>query len=70
MGVDPEVARGAIRVSLGFSTTEEEVDCFLNAGKGSFTHYLRGYTAWPPEGGMARGEISERDDQNNSNRGP
>jgi cysteine desulfurase len=33
MGVAPELARGAIRVSLGFSTTDEEVDCFLNAWK-------------------------------------
>ena len=33
MGVDPELARGAIRVSLGFSTTDEEVDCFLDAWK-------------------------------------
>jgi cysteine desulfurase len=31
MGVDPALARGAIRVSLGFSTSEAEVDRFLNA---------------------------------------
>jgi cysteine desulfurase len=31
MGVEPELARGAIRVSLGFSTSDEEVDCFLGA---------------------------------------
>jgi cysteine desulfurase len=31
MGVDPDLARGAIRVSLGFSTTDEDVDCFLAA---------------------------------------
>jgi cysteine desulfurase len=31
MGVDPALARGAIRVSVGFSTTDEEVDCFLAA---------------------------------------
>lgn len=31
MGVDPALARGAIRVSLGFSTSEAEVDHFLNA---------------------------------------
>lgn len=31
MGVDPGLARGAIRVSLGFSTTEADVDCFLDA---------------------------------------
>jgi cysteine desulfurase len=31
MGVDPLLARGAIRVSLGPQTTEIEVDCFLHA---------------------------------------
>jgi cysteine desulfurase len=31
MGVGGDLARGAIRVSLGFSTTEEEVNCFLDA---------------------------------------
>jgi len=31
MGVDSGLARGAIRVSLGFSTTDEEVNCFLDA---------------------------------------
>ena len=38
MGVDPALARGAIRVSLGPQTTEIEIDCFLHAwtklGKG------------------------------------
>jgi cysteine desulfurase len=38
MGVDPLLARGAIRVSLGPQTTEIELDCFLHAwtklGKG------------------------------------
>jgi cysteine desulfurase len=31
MGVSPELARGAIRVSLGYSTTDEEIGLFLNA---------------------------------------
>jgi cysteine desulfurase len=31
MGVADELARGAIRVSLGFSTQDEEVKCFLDA---------------------------------------
>ncbi len=31
MGVEPELARGAIRVSLGWSTTESEIDRLLNA---------------------------------------
>jgi len=33
MGVEPALARGAIRVSLGFSTADDEVDCFLGAWK-------------------------------------
>jgi cysteine desulfurase len=31
MGVAPELARGAVRVSLGPTTTESEVDCFIDA---------------------------------------
>ena len=31
MGVAPELARGAVRVSLGYSTTEYEVEAFLGA---------------------------------------
>ncbi len=31
MGVPPELARGAVRVSLGYSTTESEVSAFLRA---------------------------------------
>lgn len=31
MGVEPEVARGAIRVSLGWSTTEEDITAFIEA---------------------------------------
>ncbi|MFL5107542.1 MAG: cysteine desulfurase family protein [Xanthobacteraceae bacterium] len=31
MGVAPRLGAGAIRVSLGFSTSDEEVDCFLEA---------------------------------------
>lgn len=29
MGVAPEIAAGALRVSLGWNTTEEDIDCFL-----------------------------------------
>jgi cysteine desulfurase len=39
MGVDPGLAGGAIRVSLGFSTSDEEVDCFLGAWN-RFVHAL------------------------------
>jgi cysteine desulfurase len=31
MGVVPDLARGAIRLSVGFSTTEREIDTFLKA---------------------------------------
>ncbi|HEY6023836.1 MAG TPA: cysteine desulfurase, partial [Pseudolabrys sp.] len=31
MGVEPELARGAVRVSLGWSTTEAEIENLLNA---------------------------------------
>ena len=31
MGVAPELARGAVRVSLGYATTEAEIEAFLNA---------------------------------------
>jgi cysteine desulfurase len=31
MGVDSELARGAIRVSLGYSTSDDDVGTFLNA---------------------------------------
>src|SRR5262249_47908847 len=31
MGVPADLARGAVRVSLGATTTEYEIDCFLKA---------------------------------------
>jgi cysteine desulfurase len=31
MGVLPELTRGAVRVSLGWTTTEADVDLFLSA---------------------------------------
>ncbi|MDI1345409.1 MAG: cysteine desulfurase family protein [Pseudolabrys sp.] len=31
MGVEPELARGAVRVSLGWTTTEADIDLLLNA---------------------------------------
>jgi cysteine desulfurase len=31
MGVAPELARGAIRLSLGYSTAEADIDRFLEA---------------------------------------
>jgi cysteine desulfurase len=31
MGADPTLSRGAIRVSLGYSTTDEDIGTFLKA---------------------------------------
>ncbi|MGZ8202870.1 MAG: cysteine desulfurase family protein [Burkholderiales bacterium] len=44
MGVEPELARGAVRLSLGAMNTAEEVECFLQAVKG-LVKRLRGLTA-------------------------
>jgi cysteine sulfinate desulfinase/cysteine desulfurase-like protein len=48
MGVDPVLARGAVRVSIGHSTTEGEVDRFLetwNTLAGSLLKENRGIAA-------------------------
>ena len=44
MGVEPELARGAVRFSLGAGNTADDVDGFLQALKG-LTKRLRGLTA-------------------------
>lgn len=44
MGVDPEVARGAVRLSLGAASTAEEIAEFLRAVRG-LVKRLRGLTA-------------------------
>jgi cysteine desulfurase len=47
MGIDPELARGAIRISLGASTTGADVDAFLRAWRevhSSNTHSVEGQT--------------------------
>jgi len=31
MGASPEMARGGVRISLGWTTTETEIDCFVDA---------------------------------------
>ena len=31
MGASPELARGGVRISLGWTTTEAEIDCFVDA---------------------------------------
>jgi len=48
MGVKPALARGAVRVSLGWSTTEEHIDKFLktwNMLAGSLLKEKRGLAA-------------------------
>ncbi len=44
MGVAPEIARGAVRVSLGIGNTEFEIEQFINALRVTVGH-LRGLTA-------------------------
>jgi cysteine desulfurase len=44
MGVDPELARGAVRFSLGAANTAEDVDGFLQAVRG-LVKRLKGMTA-------------------------
>lgn len=51
MGVEPVLARGAVRVSLGWSTTEEEVDRFLKTWNMLAGSLLKRNAASPPEGG-------------------
>jgi cysteine desulfurase len=48
MGVDPALARGAVRVSLGWTTTEAEIETFLNAWRkvaGALLKVSRGLAA-------------------------
>lgn len=51
MGVEPVLARGAVRVSLGWSTTEEEVDRFLKTWNMLAGSLLKRNAASPHEGG-------------------
>jgi cysteine desulfurase len=44
MGVEPELARGAVRLSLGVTSTAEEVDGFLQTAK-ALVKRLKGLTA-------------------------
>jgi cysteine desulfurase len=44
MGVDPEIARGAVRLSLGAASTADEIAAFLRATRG-LVKRLRGLTA-------------------------
>ncbi len=44
MGVEPELARGALRASLGWTTTENEVDNLLNAWRNVVSSLLKKQT--------------------------
>lgn len=43
MGFAPEPARGAVRLSLGWSTTEADIDCALEAWRKLASALLKGY---------------------------
>jgi cysteine desulfurase len=43
MGFGPEPAKGAVRVSLGWSTTEADIDCCLEAWRKLASALLKGY---------------------------
>jgi cysteine desulfurase len=45
MGVGPELARGALRLSLGHATTEDDVDRALEAVVGAVARLRRGTVA-------------------------
>ena len=43
MGFAPELAKGAVRLSLGWSTTEADIDCCLEAWRKLASALLKGY---------------------------
>jgi cysteine desulfurase len=43
MGFGPELAKGAVRLSLGWSTTEADIDCCLKAWRKLASALLKGY---------------------------
>ena len=43
MGFGPELAKGAVRLSLGWSTTEADIDCGLKAWRKLASALLKGY---------------------------
>jgi cysteine desulfurase len=43
MGFGPELAKGAVRLSLGWSTTEADIDCCLEAWRKLVSALLKGY---------------------------
>ena len=50
MGVSPALARGAMRVSLGWATTEADIERFLGAWRKLATALSKGQQAWQPNG--------------------
>jgi cysteine desulfurase len=45
MGVDPELARGALRISLGWTTTEADVETLLTAWKNVISSLLKSHAS-------------------------
>ena len=45
MGADAELARGALRISLGWSTTEADVETLLNAWKNVISSLLKSHAS-------------------------
>ena len=43
MGVEPELARGALRISLGWTTIEADVETLLNAWKNVISSLLKSH---------------------------
>jgi cysteine desulfurase len=43
MGFPPELAKGAVRLSLGWSTTDADIDCCLEAWRKLASALLKGY---------------------------
>jgi cysteine desulfurase len=43
MGFGPDLAKGAVRLSLGWSTTEADIDCCLEAWRKLASALLRGH---------------------------
>src|SRR5581483_5797333 len=42
MGFDPKLAQGAVRLSLGWSTTDADIDCCLEAWRKLASHLIKG----------------------------
>jgi cysteine desulfurase len=56
MGVPPGLARGAVRVSFGPSTSESDIDRLIRAWIKVSGTLLKGHEQWPPEGVIVKPE--------------